>query len=60
VDEIVPLQAVVDCSVTLELYDDSGLLDEVDIKCELRGSKDNAIACSADGARYSIKRVSIR
>jgi hypothetical protein len=34
--------------------------DEVDVKCELRGSKDNAIACSADGARYSIKRVSTR
>ena len=60
VDEIVPLQAVVDCGVTLQLSDDSGLLDEVDVKCELRGSKDNAIACSADSARYSIKRVSTR
>lgn len=60
VDERVPLQAVVDCGFTLELSDDSGLLDTLAVKCELRGTKDNAIACSADGARYSIKRVSTR
>ena len=60
VDERVPLQAVVDCDVKLELYDGLVLLDEVDVDCELRGSKDNAIACGADGARYNIKRVSTR